>query len=123
MDEKFLLEQKEALLAIKNQIVNNGLLKSKEGLEISSEDLPDETDLANSVINQQIIFNMRSRELNKLRLIEAALSRIENGEYGACEECDEPIGKKRLRNQPWADLCIFHAEEKERKQVHFAKPG
>ena len=123
MDEKFRKKQKESLLNIKNQIINNGLLKSKEGLEISSEDLPDETDLANSVINQQIIFNMRSRELNKLRLIEAALSRIENGEYGCCDECDEEIPAKRLENQPWATLCIFHAEEKERKQVHYVKHG
>ena len=123
MDEKFKKKQKESLLNIKNQIINNGLLKSKEGLEISSEDLPDETDLANSVINQQIIFNMRSRELNKLRLIEAALSRIENGEYGCCDECDEEIPAKRLENQPWATLCIFHAEEKERKQVHYVKHG
>ena len=123
MDEKFRKKQKESLLNIKNQIINNGLLKSKEGLEISSEDLPDETDLANSVINQQIIFNMRSRELNKLRLIEAALSRIENGEYGCCDECDEEIPAKRLENQPWATLCIFHAEERERKQVHYVKHG
>ena len=123
MDEKFKKKQKESLLNIKNQIINNGLLKSKEGLEISSEDLPDETDLANSVINQQIIFNMRSRELNKLRLIEAALARIDNGEYGCCDECDEEIPAKRLENQPWATLCIFHAEEKERKSVHYVKHG
>jgi DnaK suppressor protein len=123
MDDKFRLKQKESLLGIKNQIINTGLLRSKEGLEISSEDLPDETDLANSVINQQIIFNMRTRELNKLRLIAAALSRIENGEYGYCEDCEEEIPKKRLEHQPWATLCIFHAEEKERKEVHYVKHG
>jgi RNA polymerase-binding transcription factor DksA len=38
--------------------------------------------------------------------IEAALSRIEDGTYGTCSLCGNPIGSERLRALPWARLCI-----------------
>jgi DnaK suppressor protein len=64
---------------------------------------------------------MRQRELNKLKAIEAALERVEEGTYGHCEDCDDPIGSKRLENQPWTTLCITHAEEHEREQSRFSR--
>ena len=114
---------KELLLEKRQQILNGGLLNSTEDLHISTDDLADEADLAQSVINQQVTFNMRNRERAKLRLIEAALERIEDKTYGTCEDCDDPIGKKRLENQPWATLCITHAEERERELGHFNSVG
>lgn len=107
---------KEGLLKAKTKILNGGILRSNEDLHISSDDLPDEADLANSVINQQVTFNIRHREISKLRSIDEALYRVEQGTYGCCEECDEPIATKRLETQPWASLCIDHAEEAERDQ-------
>ena len=38
--------------------------------------------------------------------IDAALQRIEEGSYGVCEVCGEPIGAERLSAIPWARLCI-----------------
>ncbi len=115
--EKF----KNLLLQHKVKILNSGILRSTEDLTVSSDDLPDEADLAMSVINQQVSFNMRQRELGKLKAIEEALYRIEQGSYGCCEECDEGIGEKRLENQPWTTLCITHAEEQERENSKFVK--
>ncbi len=114
---------KEILLKKRQDILNGGLLKSTEDLKISSDDLADEADLAQSVINQQVTFNMRQRELGKLRAIEEALDRVEDGTYGYCEDCDDPIGTKRLENQPWTTLCITHAEEQEREQGRFSHIG
>jgi len=54
----------------------------------------------------------RRREL-MLRNITAALARIENGEYGLCQSCDEPINPKRLDFDPTAILCIECASEAE----------
>ncbi|EQC51916.1 TraR/DksA family transcriptional regulator [Bacteriovorax sp. DB6_IX] len=123
MEKKELEYYKEKLLKLKTEILNNGVIRRKEDLEISSDDLPDEADIATAVINQQVTFNMRAREMEKLRNIEFALQRIEEGTYGHCDECDDPIGKKRLENQPWADLCITHAEEREREENRFKKVG
>lgn len=58
---------------------------------------------------------MHDRELDEgieegaqqtLAEIEAALQRIEEGSYGTCEVCGEPIGGERLSAIPWARLCI-----------------
>ncbi len=108
---------------LRSEILNGGILRKNEDLTVSTDDLADEADLANNVINQQVSFNMRSRELSKLRSIELALERIEDGTYGHCEECDEEISAKRLDNQPWADLCITHAEEREREEQRFKRVG
>lgn len=117
MNKKKLDELKAKLLHTKEQILNGTLLRSTDDLCISSEDLPDEADIANSVINQQVTFSIREREIKKLRLIENALRKVETGEYGLCEDCDEEISIKRLENSPWAELCITHAEEQERNSV------
>ena len=115
--EKF----KTLLLQAKIKIMNGGILRSNDDLTVSTDDLSDEADLAMSVINQQVSFNMRQRELVKLKAIDEALYRIEQGVYGHCEECDEAIGEKRLENQPWTTLCISHAEEQERENQKFIK--
>ena len=123
MEKSILEKYRKVLLQHKTNILNGSILKSNEDLCVSSEDLPDEADLATNVINQQVSFNMRERELSKLRAIDEALYRIEEGTYGLCEECDEHIGDKRLEKQPWTSLCITHAEEKEREEQRFGKTG
>lgn len=49
--------------------------------------------------------------VHEIRMIEAALSRIESGEYGACTRCGEDIAPARLDAMPEAPLCIACARE------------
>lgn len=121
MDKKKLEHFKELLLKHRQQIMNVGLLNKSEELHVSEEDLSDETDLASSLIQQQLHCTIRDREYVKLRRIDMALERIAEGTYGHCEECEEEISSKRLENQPWAELCITHAEEKEREESQIWK--
>lgn len=121
MDKKKTEHFKELLLKHRQQILNVGLLNKSEDLHVSEEDLSDETDLASSLIQQQLNCTIRDREYAKLRRIDAALEKIAEGTFGHCEECDEEIGMKRLENQPWAELCITHAEEKEREESQIWK--
>jgi len=116
VDKKKLEHFKDLLLKQRQQIMNVGLLNKSEDLHVAEEDRADETDLASSLIQQQLNCTIRDREYAKLRRIDAALDRIAEGTYGHCEECDEEITAKRLENQPWAELCIQHAEEKEREE-------
>ncbi len=46
----------------------------------------------------------------KIKAIDAALERLKRGEYGICEECDEPISAKRLTAVPWTRYCL-HCQE------------
>tara|TARA_R110002072_G_scaffold534_6_gene3860 strand:- start:37810 stop:38181 length:372 start_codon:yes stop_codon:yes gene_type:complete len=123
MEKAKVEELRELLLKMKTEILNAGTLTKSDDLHVSSDDLPDEADLATNVINQQISFNMRQRELSKLRQIEMALQRINEGSYGECEDCGDDIGFKRLKTQPFTSLCITHAEEYEREQSRFKRIG
>lgn len=53
------------------------------------------------------------RREKMLRDISAALKRIDEGDYGTCENCDEPINPKRLEVDPTARLCIDCASASE----------
>lgn len=117
MDKKTIEQFRLKLITAKEQIMNSGILSNSEDFHISQDDLSDEADLANSVINQDISFRIREQEMNKLRKIHVALEKIETKEFGCCEDCGETIGAKRLQNQPWAELCIVHAEEREKENV------
>ena len=117
MDKKKQEHFRAILLKHRQAVINGGLLSNSEDLHISEEDLSDETDLATSMISQQISCSIRDREIVKLRRIDMALERCTDGTYGHCEDCEEEIGLKRLENQPWAELCIQHAEEKEREEA------
>ena len=50
------------------------------------------------------------RRKSDLARIGAAFARIEAGEYGWCDECGEPIGKRRLEVDPMATRCIRCAD-------------
>lgn len=121
MTKEQMVNYQSTLLKLRNQILNSSIFKDKEDLTVSPDDLSDETDLATSVINQQVTFNIRNRELKKLRMVELALQKIDDGSYGHCDDCDEEIGHGRLKYQPWANLCIIHAEERERENSKYAK--
>jgi DnaK suppressor protein len=45
----------------------------------------------------------------KLRDVERALAKLDDGTYGTCDECGEPIGDARLEAIPWAVLCVVDA--------------
>jgi DnaK suppressor protein len=53
-----------------------------------------------------ISLRRNSLDFEMLRLVEKALERIDSGEYGVCQECDEEISEKRLLVLPWAEYCV-----------------
>lgn len=48
----------------------------------------------------------------KLRDVERALEKLDQGTYGACDVCSRPIGAERLEAIPWAVLCLEHARSR-----------
>ena len=54
------------------------------------------------------------REFNQLRDARAALHRIQEGNFGICQECEEEIHPKRLAAVPWATFCIRCQEAADR---------
>ena len=77
---------------------------------------PDMADRASLETDHQIELRTRDRERKLIIKIDEALSRIENGTYGFCEDTDEPIGLKRLMARPIAVLSLAAQERHERQE-------
>jgi len=71
-------------------------------------------DAATDTFNEQVESDIVSSETETLREIEEALERLDEGTYGICEMCGEPIAPKRLTAIPYARLCIKCKAESER---------
>ncbi len=85
----------------------------------------DEIDVAQGFTLKNVADSLSQRDLESLNRIKSALIRIENGTFGLCEECEEPIPEKRLLALPDCTSCISCAEvqEKVKKQYAFNKIG
>ena len=77
---------------------------------------PDMADRAALETDHQLELRTRDRERKLIIKIDEALSRIENGSYGFCQDTDEPIGLKRLMARPIAVLSVEAQERHERQE-------
>jgi DnaK suppressor protein len=105
-----LLEEKRKL------VLDRARQMMSEGMVLDTNDLPDEMDLASSEYIQSFEFRLRGREKFLLSKLDLALKKIEDGTFGVCETCEEPIGKKRLEARPETSLCIKCKEDQEREE-------
>lgn len=105
-------EIKSMLLQEKKDLISE-ILKNKDQIAMEHE-IGDAID--NSVDEQErkLAMLLQDREHEKLEMIEEALIRIDDDDYGICEECSEPISKKRLMVVPFAKMCINCQQEEER---------
>ena len=87
------------------------LIQKLQGNDLSIDDseTPDPVDLA--------VRNYSKNESRQLTLIDEALLRIEDKEYGECQNCEKEISAKRLQAIPWARYCIDCQELVERGEL------
>jgi DnaK suppressor protein len=78
---------------------------------------PDIADRASSAFQREFSFFLSENEGRILRLIEEALARLDNGRYGSCVNCEEPIERARLEAIPWARHCIACQELQDRGEL------
>ena len=106
-----LLAWKEDLLADSRDTI--------EGLQDSTRNIPDVADRASEETDRALELRTRDRQRKLIGKIDAAIRRIENGEYGYCEVTGEPISLKRLDARPIATMTLEAQERHERREkVH-----
>ena len=108
--QELLVEKRKAVLERARQML------AVENMALDTNDLPDEMDLASSEYLQSFEFRLRGREKSLLSKLDLALKKIDDGTFGVCEICEEPIGKKRLEARPETTLCIKCKEDQEREE-------
>ena len=90
-----------------------------ENLKQHSSSEPDLADRASAETDRAVELRARDRHRKLLNKINAALSRIESGSYGFCEETGDPISLKRLAARPIATLSIDAQERHEHREKIF----
>lgn len=124
-DEYLATEEVETLHGVLSEQLDGLVKLSKEALhdltDVRSADA-DALDLAVSESNRDFSLRLADRERRLMTKIRHALVRMQEGEYGVCESCGEPITYKRLLARPVATLCIdckTEAEQLERRKQVF----
>jgi len=105
---------KVMLLDMQQKIVDEIELERTQSASAITHDIGDSIDLASEERDRELYQLLCERDRQKLVHIRQALVRIEDDNYGECEECGEPIAKKRLMAMPLAEMCVACKNEQER---------
>jgi DnaK suppressor protein len=118
---KVVKECKRKLLETKMELMNR-VRANREQMTLSQGDTSgDEADQSARLLQENDFLSNQERLRSQLMEIESALSRIENGNYGICEETEEIIEEDRLLAIPWTRLSIEGAEIREAIQKRYAR--
>lgn len=107
-----LLKTKEEILNRVQEVRKDLYFEDKGG---------DEADQTARILNEKEILTLHDRLRGQLFEIEQALSRIEIGTFGVCEETEEVIEPERLKAIPWTRLSIEGAEMRESMKKRYAQ--
>lgn len=116
-NEKF----RAMLLERRNALISQAQRTLESDMVLSPDDRFDEVDQASSEYMQAFSFRLRGREKFLMEKIDLALRKIDQGSYGVCEECEEPISLKRLQARPETPLCIQCKEAQEKEEAVYAE--
>ncbi len=118
MNERQLEYFRRKLLAWKVEILRESH-DTIEGMKDGTRNIPDIADRASEETDRALELRTRDRQRKLVAKIDAALRRIEEGEYGYCEISGEPISLKRLDARPIATMTLEAQERHERREkVH-----
>jgi len=105
---KQMIRLRERLIKRRDELL--GIQRNNEETQhtLAEPDIePEETAQKGSIAD--VLADLDDREEKEIEAIDHALSMMETGQYGSCEVCGKPIGKKRLDAIPWTAFCSKHA--------------
>ncbi|MDR0377481.1 MAG: TraR/DksA family transcriptional regulator [Spirochaetaceae bacterium] len=116
MDQDFVEKMKNSLSELKAGIITKLVASSEDFKEIVEGMEPkDMADVASDDMDRKMIEALGSQELKRLKLIDSALTRIQQGKYGLCVKCGKRIPQDRLYAIPYALMCIECKTAEERR--------
>jgi DnaK suppressor protein len=113
MEKKRLEYYKKKLLNRRDELVKTITRTEEEGRQADDDPTVDLADKAANSYTKEFLFGQTSTDRNMLNMIDEALKRIRNEDYGQCMSCQEEMQTKRLEAVPWAKHCIACQEKME----------
>jgi RNA polymerase-binding protein DksA len=116
MEQTFIDRMNKSLTDLKMEIISNLVVSNADFKEIvEGMDPKDLADIASDDIDRKMIEAIGSQDLKRLKLIDSALTRIQQGKYGLCIKCGKRIPQDRLEAIPYALMCIECKSAEERR--------
>jgi DnaK suppressor protein len=106
MDKRKAKSYRDKLMDRREGLVGQVQAAEAYSRERDAEATQDPADMAANAYTKELLMSMSTNDRQLLDSIDAALSRIEEGEYGYCDNCGEAIHEKRLEALPWAQHCV-----------------
>lgn len=105
---KMVLEGRRMIIAGDvNQMEEEALKFSRQMASGDLSNMPIHmADLGSDNFEQEFTLSLIENEEGELRMVEKALSKIDDKSFGICEGCQNPIKKRRLKALPYAKLCM-----------------
>lgn len=123
LTDEVLKECRKQLLTLKADLLNRVRSAASQFSQSQGENASrgDEIDQTVAQLEEHAFLITQERMRAQLSEIESALARMENGQFGVCEETEEPIEVDRLLTIPWTRLSIEGAEIREAVSRKFAR--
>jgi DnaK suppressor protein len=99
-------EVREQLLRLRAELLREVSESYATCRELGQDGVADIGDMSANAYSRDVLFNLSESQLQRIRDIDAALERIDKGEYGICMNCGEEIAPRRLEVRPFSRYCI-----------------
>jgi len=113
--KRFLADLRQHLLDLKTKLLEEMESETKAERESNKDEGMDTYDLASEERDREINFILSDRERSKVRNIDDALLRMDDGSYGVCDSCGLEIAEERLEAMPFTRLCRDCQQDQERE--------
>ena len=113
MEKKRLEYYKKKLVTRREELVKGIARTEQEGREADEDPTVDLADKAANSYTKEFLFGQTHNDRGLLALVEAALARIKDEEFGECGACHQELQQKRLEAVPWTRYCITCQEKTE----------
>jgi DnaK suppressor protein len=113
--KKFLAKMREQLVEMKTKLLSEIDSELRAEREANKDEGMDTYDLASEERDREINFILSDRERVKIKQIDDALERMEEGSYGVCESCGLEIAEERIAAMPFTRLCRDCQQDQERE--------
>ena len=121
MNKKKLASFRLKLNAIRADLIGDVEGNFQSSQKDVNEHMADLVDEAAQSYSRQLMLSLGEQELKRLQLVESALERMDQDQYGHCSECEKPIPVARLEVVPFTEHCVgcLHSiEEEEQPSQH-----
>jgi RNA polymerase-binding transcription factor len=113
MDKKRVDYYKKKLQARREELLKTIARTEEEGRAADDDPTVDLADKAANSYTKEFLFGQTNHDRATLQLIEEALERIKEGEFGECAHCHAEVQLKRLEAVPWTRHCLSCQEKQE----------